>query len=154
MKSQAILAILFIAMTNYVLASYCPVIPPISYPKQTSPAIYGYASSPTSQPTDMVYTPDTPEMSDAHPTSTPPYIPVTYPMDASSPHPSQMGTTCTTTSCTTTSTHTQTTSSKDSSHAVDATDSASASLEIGWGVWAMSLVVAGLVASFGVGIVL
>ena len=151
MKSQAILAILFIAMTNYVLANYCPVIPPISYPEETSPAIYGYASYPTSQPAGMVYTPDTPDMSDVHPTPTPPYAPVTYPLDASSPHSSQMGTTDT--SCTTTSTHTQTTSSKYSSHAVDATGSASG-VEIGWSVWAMSLAVAGLVASFGVEIVL
>jgi len=146
MKTQAILAILLIAIANYVVANYCPVIPPMSRPQQTSPAINGSVPAWTSQPADTVYTPDTPDMSDAHPTSTPSYVPVTYPVDVSSARSHPMSTSYTST---------QSTSSVYSSHAFDATGSASVRVEIAWNVWVMSLILASFVAAgFGVGVVL
>ena len=84
MKTQAILTILLIAKANSVVADYCPVIPPMSAPQQTSPATYSSLPPWTSQPTNTVHTPDTPDISDAPPTSTPSYVPVTYPVDVSS----------------------------------------------------------------------
>lgn len=148
MKTQAILAILLIAQANYVFADYCPVIPPMSGLQQTSPATYGSVPPWPSQPTNTVHTPDTPDMSDAPPTSTPSYVPVTYPVDVSSARSHPMSASYTTRLSTTTN-------SVYSSHAVDATDSASVIVEIGWSIWAMSLIFASLVAAgFGMGIAL
>lgn len=148
MKTQNILAILLIAMANYVLADYCPVIPPMSSPPQTSPAIYFSVHPPTSQPTNMVYTPDTPDMSDAPPTSTPSYVPATNPADVISARSYPESTSYTTMSSTTTYIHTQTTRS------VDTTGSASVGMEVGWVVWASFIFASFVAAGFGADIFL
>lgn len=148
MKTQAILTILLIAKANSVVADYCPVIPPMSGSQQTSPATHSSLPPWTSQPTNTVHTPDTPDMSDALPTSTASYVPVTYPVDVSSARSHPMSVSYTTR-------HSTTTNSVYSSHAADATDSASVIVEIGWSIWAMSLIFASFVAAgFGVGIAL